>query len=643
MNKISYLVLPLILSGCAFFSSEKAVQYNKDFNCNINAPIFTQFYNREDLIKKDDLWYDKNEKIVSGIAILPHTDGNVKFCTAWYYKNGKLKKVESTFTGKKGVFYKHIDTYNDNKTYISETIDKFKTTKELNEIKDDEKITYFENGQIKSNALYKNKKRDIEISYYPTGETFIIEQFMPNDCRKITKYFKNGKKKSVGTYSYIYEKNGTFEHYTPLGKMHLTQIYKDNMLNGKSTFYYTNNTLKAELNYKNDIFNGPFNAYDKNGDIIFSAQFKNGNPISGYCILSDNEKKYFSQDKINNTDIKNVEYTYLCNDLYSFYDGTYINEAKQSKLEKILENNIKKYKAIGGSYILMDSDTGQILSMSSQGKNKINYNLDYAYEPGTVLQTLYLASGLENKVINKDSTFDVSKPLVIDGLSITDTSKHSKNKSLIYSLEDNIRYSSNIASAQLAMMIGAKKQDKFFNNIRFFDNLRTDKSVSISSDIYFPTQRRMAINSYGFGIETTPLHLISAYNAILNGGIYKYPYFQKQNNFEEKRVISNDNSKLIKSILRKNVKEGTARFADIPNINTYFKTGTANKKNDKGKYEDKKVRTTVIGGFTYKNKNYTMFVLLDEPQPIEETYNFYTSGWNAVPTAKELIEKIINY
>ena len=100
-------------------------------------------------------------------------------------------------------------------------------------------------------------------------------------------------------------------------------------------------------------------------------------------------------------------------------------------------------------------------------------------------------------------------------------------------------------------------------------------------------------NSYGFGIETTPLHLISAYNAILNGGIYKYPYFQKQNNFEEKRVISNDNSKLIKSILRKNVKEGTSRFADIPNINTYFKTGTANKKNDKGKYEDKKVRTTV--------------------------------------------------
>ena len=90
MNKISYLALPLILSGCAFFSSEKAVQYNKDFNCNINATPFTQFYNREDLIKKDDLWYDKNEKIVSGIAILPHTDDNVKFCTAWYYKNGKL-------------------------------------------------------------------------------------------------------------------------------------------------------------------------------------------------------------------------------------------------------------------------------------------------------------------------------------------------------------------------------------------------------------------------------------------------------------------------------------------------------------------------------------------------------------------------
>lgn len=641
MNKISYLALPLILSGCAFFSSEKAVQYNKDFNCNINATPFTQFYNREDLIKKDDLWYDKNEKIVSGIAILPHTDNNVKFCTAWYYERGKLKKVESTFTGKKGVFYKHIDTYNDNKTYISETINKFKTTKELNEIKGDEKITYFENGQIKSNTLYKNKKRDIEINYYPSGETSNIIQFMPNDYHKITEYFKNGKKKSVGKYTDIYEKNGVFNHFTPLGKKHLTQTYKDNVLDGKSSFYYPNNILKAEIDYKNNIFNGFFNVYDRNGDIIFSVQFKNGNPISGYCILSNNEKKYFSQDKIKNKDIKNVEYTYLCNDLYSFYDGTYINEAKQSKLEKILENNIKKYKAIGGSYILMDSDTGQILSMSSQGKNKINYNLDYAYEPGTVLQTLYLASGLENNVINKDSTFDVSKPLVIDGLTINDVRKHSKDVSLIYSLEDNIRYSSNIASAQLAMMIGAKKQDKFFDNIRFFDNLHTDKSVSVSSDVYFPTQRKMAINSYGFGIETTPLHLISAYNAILNGGIYKYPYFLKQNNFEEKRVVSNENSKLIKSILRKNVKDGTARFADISNINTYFKTGTANKKNDKGKYEDRKVHTTVIGGFTYKNKNYTMFVLLDEPQPIGETYNFYTSGWNAVPTAKELIKMII--
>ena len=37
-----------------------------------------------------------------------------------------------------------------------------------------------------------------------------------------------------------------------------------------------------------------------------------------------------------------------------------------------------------------------------------------------------------------------------------------------------------------------------------------------------------------------------------------------------------------------------------------------------------------------------MFVLLDEPQPTEETYNFYTSGWNAVPTAREIIEIIID-
>ena len=61
---------------------------------------------------------------------------------------------------------------------------------------------------------------------------------------------------------------------------------------------------------------------------------------------------------------------------------------------------------------------------------------------------------------------------------------------------------------------------------------------------------------------------------------------------------------------------------------------------ENGRYEDKRVVTTFVGNFEYDNKQYAILVILDEPQPLEETYNFNTSGWNTVPTAKEVINII---
>ena len=58
--------------------------------------------------------------------------------------------------------------------------------------------------------------------------------------------------------------------------------------------------------------------------------------------------------------------------------------------------------------------------------------------------------------------------------------------------------------------------------------------------------------------------------------------------------------------------------------------------------EDKKVITTFIGNFEHNIKQYAILVILDEPQPLEETYNFITSGWNAVPTAREIIENFVD-
>ena len=98
----------------------------------------------------------------------------------------------------------------------------------------------------------------------------------------------------------------------------------------------------------------------------------------------------------------------------------------------------------------------------------------------------------------------------------------------------------------------------------------------------------------------------------------------------------------MKEFLRSVVIKGSAKHANVDNIEVMGKTGTSNKLNEEGLYERNKVITTFIGNFEHNNKQYAILVILDEPQPLEETFNFNTSGWNAAPTAKEIMENFVD-
>ena len=88
------------------------------------------------------------------------------------------------------------------------------------------------------------------------------------------------------------------------------------------------------------------------------------------------------------------------------------------------------------------------------------------------------------------------------------------------------------------------------------------------------------------------------------------------------------------------VTDGSGKRANVPGYEVAGKTGTANKLNEKGKYVDKKVRTTFVSAFPISNPKYALIVMLDEPKALKETWGFVTSGWNTVPTAAKIIEAI---
>jgi cell division protein FtsI (penicillin-binding protein 3) len=106
-----------------------------------------------------------------------------------------------------------------------------------------------------------------------------------------------------------------------------------------------------------------------------------------------------------------------------------------------------------------------------------------------------------------------------------------------------------------------------------------------------------------------------------------------------KRIVKPETSEKMRYLFRLNVEEGTASKADVLGYRVGGKTGTAEKVVG-GRYSKEKLLNSFIGAFPMDNPRYAIIVMLDEPKATPETYGFATAGWNAVPTAGKIIERI---
>ena len=322
----------------------------------------------------------------------------------------------------------------------------------------------------------------------------------------------------------------------------------------------------------------------------------------------------------------------------------------QDTVREKLNSAIKKYGANGGAAILMDVTNGEIISMVSlpdfnpnENSNpsemeQFNFNTKGLYEPGSVFKVFTAALGLETGHVKLSDKFDATKPLKLRYNTIRDY--RGENRWL--NLEEILVHSSNIGSAQIALKVGKDEQISFLENLGLLSplsSLEVTEKASPRSPARWGEETTATV-AYGYGISVTPLHITSAFSAMVNGGTYYEPRLVKQNgNIKGKRVISSKTSSQINKMLREAVTKGSGRRANIPGYEVAGKTGTANKLVN-GKYIDKKVMASFAVTFPVSNPKYALFVVLDEPQPSKESLGFVTSGWNAVPTVGEIIEAI---
>ena len=323
-----------------------------------------------------------------------------------------------------------------------------------------------------------------------------------------------------------------------------------------------------------------------------------------------------------------------------------------------LNKALKTFNASGGAALLMNSKNGEVLSLVSLpnfninlrknivDKNYINKITKGVYELGSIFKTFTVALALDNKLVSPDTIIkNIPQSIKCSIHEISDIKKHPED----LSVADILIRSSNVGSTRLAKKIGQKKYKEFFKKTNLLNMPKFElEEIGSPFKLRWNNECTLETVSYGHGISVTLLQAATTYAALTNGGNLIKPTILKKSEYKiDKRIVSNETSKQINSILREVVsgKNGTASLADIYGYNVGGKTGTSenyhNKKNN---------MNTFISAFPMEEPKYVFLVMLENPQPapdliynyrgIKTKVNRNEAGWNSVYVAGKIIEKI---
>lgn len=323
----------------------------------------------------------------------------------------------------------------------------------------------------------------------------------------------------------------------------------------------------------------------------------------------------------------------------------------QSIARDILLKHVDRNSAIGGSVIVMEPYSGEIIAMVSvpdfdpnfiednNAEKMFNRNTMGLYEPGSTAKVLTVAMALDLGVVNENSIYNVSEPLKYGRFTIHDY----KGKGGDLSVREIMMYSSNLGAAQIITKgVGSTKQKEYLDKFGFFDAVKLDFPEKASP--MFPKRNWSEVSaatiSFGHGIAVSPLHAVLGFVSVINGGYMIKPKLVKDSlNEQPQRVISKATSIRMRKVLRTVVAEGRTGKAEVPGYFVAGKTGTSEKVKGKGYAKDANIASVCVT-FPYYDPKYVVYAMLDEAKGNEYNHGFTTGGMIAAPLASELIENI---
>lgn len=330
-----------------------------------------------------------------------------------------------------------------------------------------------------------------------------------------------------------------------------------------------------------------------------------------------------------------------------------IDTRVQGALEDELTKGMLDANAKGAAGIVLDVDTGEVLALASlpafnpnliaraSEGNIFNRVTNQVYELGSTFKPITVAAAIDaGTVTDLSRRYQANRPLAIGGFQIRDS--HPFDGSL--NVPETLIHSSNIVTAQVADELGGEKLNATMRALGM--NERPYIELPAKGFPLWPKGDWSRITtmtvSYGHGIAVTPLHLASAYAALVNGGFWRPATLHKIAPGTEvpgRRVFKASTSARMRQLLRMIVDIGTGKKANAPGFRVGGKTGSAEKPGVGG-YQRSSLVATFAAAFPMDNPRYVIIAMLDEPQGTAATSGQRTAAWNAAPVVGRVVPRI---
>lgn len=328
-----------------------------------------------------------------------------------------------------------------------------------------------------------------------------------------------------------------------------------------------------------------------------------------------------------------------------------IDSRVQAAVESELGAAMAKHSAEGGTGIVLDVKTGELIALASFPTFNPNAAGQYApdsqynratmgvYELGSTFKPLTVASALDAGTIpTLGKHYDARTPLMIGRHRISDY----KGQNRPLTVPEVLVHSSNLGTGRIADELGLERLQATFRALGF--DTAPHIELAEKSRPLWPrewSRATLITSSYGHGVAITPLQLASAYAALVNGGVWRPSTLMKVEPGKApqgRRVFTEETSATMRKLLRLVVLYGSGKNGEAAGYRVGGKTGTA-EKSGSGGYSKKVNVSTFAAAFPMDDPRYVVVAMLDAPKATADTFGYTTAGWTAAPIVSKVIAR----